>query len=77
MVIVMNRNNRKANPFTKPKFLVLMTCIYFVIILGCDYLSEIVQKNMGYELNPHIVAPLIIALVTWFAYKAVTTKKTS
>ena len=54
-----------------------MTCIYFVIILGCDYLSEIVQKNMGYELNPHIVAPVIIALVTWFAYKAVTAKKTS
>lgn len=77
MVIVMNRNNRKANPFTKPKFLVLMACIYFVIILGCDYLSEIVQKNMGYALNPHIVAPLIIALVSWFAYKAVTAKKAS
>ncbi len=73
----MNRNNRKVNAFTQPKFLVLMACIYFVIILSCDYLSEIAQKNTGHNVNPHIVAPLIIALVTYFVYKAATAKKTS
>ncbi len=72
---MMNRNNRKNNAFTKPKFLALMVCIYFAIILGCDYLTEIVQEKTGHDVNPHIVAPLIIALVTYFACKAVTAKK--
>lgn len=51
-----------------------MACVYFVIISGCDYLSEILAKNTGHVVNPHIVAPLIIAVVTYFTCKAVSAK---
>lgn len=78
MVMKMNENNRQsknnARAFTQPKFLAIMACVYFVIISGCDYLSEILAKNTGHVVNPHIVAPLIIAVVTYFTCKAVSAK---
>lgn len=76
---MMNQNNRqqnrKINAFAQPKVMAIMACIYFFIILGCDYLSEMVMNKTGYEMNPHIVAPLVIALVSLVAWKVLTAKQ--
>lgn len=79
VVIMMNQNNRqqnrKINVFAQPKVMAVMACIYFIIILGCDYLSEMITKNTGHVVNSHIVTPFIIALVSGLAWKVLAGKK--
>ncbi|WP_333880526.1 hypothetical protein [Atlantibacter hermannii] len=76
---MMNQNNRqqkrKINVFAQPKVMAIMACITFCVILGSDYFSEMITKNTGHVINPHIVTPLIMGLVYGVAAMILRAKK--